>query len=128
MCPLCVVGPLLQAAATEAAALRKSNVTSDGDDKLRTGRSGGLKAAGKGGYKGGKPGAALKGGDGSEEFGAGGGAGLYGGGGGGCEELCLTLLSTRTIRGLPSSFIVCAPSRTSLCMHVLSESCLLRHS
>ncbi len=72
-----------QAAEADAAALRKSNVTADGDDKLRTGRNGGVKAPGKGGYKGGQPGAALKGGDGCELFGAGGGSGLYGGGGGG---------------------------------------------
>ncbi len=72
-----------RAAKDEAAAMTKSRVTADGDDLLRTGRSGGVKGPGKGGYKGGKPGEPLKGGDGSELFGAGGGGGLFGGGGGG---------------------------------------------
>jgi hypothetical protein len=73
----------MKQAEMDAAALRRSNVTADGDDKLRTGRNGGVKAPGKGGYRGGHPGEPLKGGDGAELFGAGGGGGLYGGGGGG---------------------------------------------
>lgn len=77
----------MKQAEMDAAALRRSNVTADGDDKLRTGRNGGVKAPGKGGYKGGHPGESLKGGDGAELFGAGGGGGLYGGGGGGCVVL-----------------------------------------
>ena len=69
----------------EAAAMTRSRVTADGDDLLRNGRSGGVKGPGKGGYKGGKPGQPLQGGDGSELFGSGGGGGMFGGGGGGYE-------------------------------------------
>ena len=65
--------------------MTRSRVTADGDDLLRNGRSGGVKGPGKGGYKGGKPGQPLQGGDGSELFGSGGGGGMFGGGGGGYE-------------------------------------------
>ena len=57
-------------------------LTEDGDDLLRCGRSGGPRRGGKGGYGGGFPGKAFEGGGGAD-FGAGGGGGLFGGGGGG---------------------------------------------
>jgi hypothetical protein len=110
-----------KAAQQDAAALTKSRVTEDGDDLLRTGRSGGVKRPGKGGYKGGLPGAALQGGDGSHLFGAGGGGGMYGGGGGGYVSLPAPLCLRQSLNAPPCT----SPLLTAAFVHSCTPSTAL---